>query len=79
VKGVHLCDGGQRGGHGGRQLLGQAPALLGSWRQGERADGSRPSPGRVAGQTQGRADGGIAERRLQLAVVEGSLNGGIAQ
>lgn len=76
---MYLCDGGQRGGHGGRQLLGQTPALLAARRQGERADGSGPPPRGVVGQTQGRVDGGIAERRLQLAVVEGGLDGGIAQ
>lgn len=76
---MYLCDGGQWGGHGGGQLLGQTPTLLGTRRQGEGADRSWPSPRGVTGQTQGRVDGGIAERWLQLAVVERSLNGGIAQ
>lgn len=58
---MYLCDGGQRGGHGGRQLLGQTPALLCARRQGEGADGSWPSPGGVVGHAQGRVDGGIAE------------------
>lgn len=62
VIGVYLCDGRQRGGHGGGQLLGQSPALLAARRQGEGADGSWPSPGGVVGQTQGRVDGRIAER-----------------
>lgn len=79
VRWVYLRDGGQRGRHGRRQLLGQTPALLGPRRQGEGADGSWPSPGGVAGQAQGRVDGGIAERRLQLTVVEGSLDWRVAQ
>lgn len=79
VRCVYLCDGGQGGRHGRRQLFGQTPALLGARGQGEGADGSGPPPGGVVGHAQGRVDGGIAERRLQLAVVEGRLDRGVAQ
>lgn len=84
----YLCDRRERGRHCRGELLAQASPLIAPWRECQGTNGGRPSPGwtrharrrRVGqrGETQRRVDWWIAERRVQLRVGEGRLDGRVA-